>query len=177
VIPAPVLGWMAGVVDLRGRLIYKNNKQRATPQVVLMVETKEEPIVRELARWTGTTPEMRKAQPLKDFMRRACSEHCPEAHVHQIEFGDEDRQMPQIARWTITGAGMVVVMSSLIPYLMVDRGYVQGVEMARQATVLEGQGSGMVRNSLRRLQTIGWEIPEDYRKALWPGGDSEEQEA
>src|SRR6188474_1767126 len=118
-IPAPKLGWMAGIVDLKGRLVYKNNKTRATPQVVLTVETKEYPIVKALGVLTGTRAEFRRAQPLKEFMRRACADHCPEAHVHVAD----EREMPQVARWTITGAGMVVVLSNLMPYLTVDRGY------------------------------------------------------
>lgn len=161
-IPAPKLGWMAGVVDLKGRLLYKNNRQRATPQVVLMVETKEYPIIKALGALTGTRAEFKKAQPLKDFMRRSCADHCPEAHIH---VGDE-REMPQVARWTITGAGMVVVLTNLMPYLTIDRGYTEAIEQVRSATALEGQGSGMVMVSLQRLMVLGWELPDEYAKAL-----------
>lgn len=161
-IPAPKLGWMAGVIDLRGRLVYKNNRQRATRQVVLMVETKEYSIIRTLGALTGTKAELRKAQPLKDFMRRSCLDHCPEAHVH---VGDE-RIMPQIARWTITGAGMVVVLTNLMEYLTIDRGYTEAIEEVRGVTALEGQGSGMVFMSLQRLASLDWELPDEYAKAL-----------
>jgi hypothetical protein len=161
-IPAPKLGWMAGIVDLKGRLVYKNNKMRATPQVVLTVESKEYPVVKALGALTGTRAEFRKAQPLKEFMRRACSDHCPEAHVHV----SDEREMPQIARWTITGAGMVVVLTNLMPYLTVDRGYGEAIEQVRQSTTLTGQGSGMVLMSLQRLQSLDWELPEDYAEAL-----------
>lgn len=161
-IPAPKLGWMAGVVDLKGRLIYKKNRQRATPQVVLMVESKEYSIVRALGALTGTKAEFKKAQPLKEFMRRGCSDHCPEAHVHV----SDDREMPQVARWTITGAGMVVVLTNLMPYLTIDRGYTEAIEQARGNTALEGQGSGMVMMSLQRLQSLDWELPMEYAQAL-----------
>lgn len=161
-IPAPKLGWMAGVVDLKGRLIYKNNRQRATPQVVLVVESKEYPIIKALGALTGTRAEMRKAQPLKEFMRRSCADHCPEAHVHV----NDEREMPQIGRWTITGAGMVVVLTNLMPYLTIDRGYTEAIEQVRAATALEGQGSGMVMASLGRLASLDWELPEDYAQAL-----------
>ena len=162
VIPAPKLGWMAGIVDLKGRLVYKHNKQRATPQVVLLVDTKEYAIIRQLGVLTGTKAEFKKAQPLKDFMRRGCSDHCPEAHVH---VGD-DRIMPQSARWTITGAGMVVVLTNLKPYLTIDRGYSEAIEQVGAVTTLEGQGSGMVMVSLQRLQSLDWELPPEYAQAL-----------
>ena len=171
-IPAPKLGWMAGIVDLKGRLVYKNYKTRATPQVVLTVESKEYPVIKALGVLTGTRAEYRRAQPLKEFMRRACADHCPEAHVHVAD----EREMPQVARWTITGAGMVVVLSNLMPYLTVDRGYEQAMEQVRQNTVLEGQGSGMVFMSLQRLQSLDWELPDDYARALRDhlGGEEEE---
>ena len=161
-IPAPKLGWMAGVIDLKGRLVYKRNKQRATPQVVLIVETKEYAIIKTLGALTGTKAEFKKAQPLKDFMRRSCADHCPEAHVH---VGD-DRVMPQVARWTITGAGMVVVLSNLMPYLMIDRGYTEAIETVSRVTTLEGQGSGMVMMSLQRLASLDWDLPPQYAQAL-----------
>lgn len=161
-IPAPKLGWMAGVIDLKGRLIYKNNRQRATAQVVLMVETKEYPIIKALGALTGTKAEFRKAQPLKEFMRRGCSDHCPEAHVHV----SDDREMPQVARWTITGAGMVVILTNLMPYLTIDRGYNEAIEQVRANTALQGQGSGMVFMSLQRLQSLDWELPKEYEQAL-----------
>lgn len=175
-IPVPQLGWMAGVVDLKGRLIYKRNQQRATTQVVLMVESKEFAVIKELSRLTGTRPEYKKEQPLKEFMRRGCAEHCPESHVHVNDYG-ADRTMPAISRWTVTGAAMVVVLSNLMPYLQIDRGYSGAIEMVRQSTALEGQGSGAVFASLDRLHSLGWELPKDYLKALqahW--GEKEEGE-
>jgi hypothetical protein len=162
VIPAPKLGWMAGIVDLKGRLIYKANRSRATPQVVLMVETREYPIIKTLGVLTGTKAEFKKAQPLKEFMRRGCSDHCPDAHVHV----SDDREMPQTARWTITGAGMVVILTNLMPYLTIDRGYTEAIEQVQGATALEGQGSGTVMMSLQRLQSLDWELPDKYTEAL-----------
>ena len=153
---------MAGVVDLKGRLVFKNNRQRATTQVVLMVETKEYAVVRQLSALTGTKPEQRDQRPLKEFMRRGCADHCPEAHVHV----QDEQVMPAIARWTVTGAGMVVVLDNLMPYLTIDRGYTEAMAQVRSVTTLEGQGSGAVLKSLRRLQEHGWELPEDYAAAL-----------
>lgn len=162
-IPVQKLGWMAGIMDLRGRLLVKKNQMRATPQFVLIAETKEVSIIRELSSLTGTKAELQAARPLKDFMRRSCVEHCPEAHVH-IE--DQDRMMPRVARWSITGAGMVTVLDNLMPFLMVDRGYPEAIEQVSRDTTLVGQGSGAVLASLRRLRDLGWEIPAPYQGAL-----------
>lgn len=162
-IPVQKLGWMAGVMDLRGRLLVKKNQMRNTPQFVLVAETKEVSIIRELSSLTGTKAELQAARPLKDFMKRSCIEHCPEAHVH-IE--DTDRMMPRIARWSITGAGMVTVLDNLMPFLMVDRGYPEAVDQVSRDTTLTGQGSGAVLASLRRLRDLGWDLPDRYAHAL-----------
>lgn len=163
-IPPGRLGWMAGVVDLKGRLVYKNNKMRATPQAVLTVNSKEFLIIRTLSTMTGTNPEMMKAIPMKDFMRRGCNDHCPEPHVHVSEIGPTD--MPPIGRWTITGAGMVVVLLELIPFLQVDRGWQAAVEDTMEATVLEGRGATAVMTQLFRLRSLGWDIPDVFGAAL-----------
>lgn len=164
-IAAPKLGWMAGVLDLKGRLIFKDNRARVTAQVVLMVESKELGIIRELGSMTGTRPELKKAAPIKDFMRKGCIDHCPEPHVHVNEWGKELVIAP-VARWTITGAGMVVVLFNVQPYLQIERGYTEAVRLVQQNTVLTGQGSGMVYQSLRRLRQLGWDLPEEYEAAL-----------
>ena len=156
---------MAGVVDLKGRLIYKKNRQRATAQVVLMVESKEYPVIRELSRLTGTRPDYKKPQPLKEFMRKGCQEHCPESHVHVNDFG-ANGEMPAVARWTITGAGMVVVLSELMPFLRIDRGYSDAIELVSQNVALEGQGSGAVLAGLTRLWDLGWTLPEEFAAAV-----------
>jgi hypothetical protein len=163
-IPPIKLGWVAGVIDLRGRLITKNNRQRATPQMVLMVESKETRVIRELSNLTGTRPEEMNQRPLKDFMRRGCSEHCPEAHIHIHD--EDDRVMPPIARWTVTGAGMYVVLSNVLPYIQIDRGYTEAMDTVLANTVLLGQGSAAVRASLQRLYSLGWELPEEFKEAV-----------
>jgi hypothetical protein len=163
VIPVTKLGWLAGVVDLKGRLVYKANSTRATPQVVLMVESKEHAIIKQLCSLTGTQVEQRTERPLKDFMRRGCAEHCPEAHVHLV---NEDATMPPISRWTVTGASMVVVLYNLLPFLTIDRGYVEAMKTAIESTALIGQGSGAVLKSLKRLYLLGWDMPEEYEPVV-----------
>ena len=156
------LGWMAGVIDLKGRLLRKRNKMRATPQIVLAVQTKELAVIRELGNLTGTKPEAIQKQPIKDFMRRSCAEHCPEAHVHY--YSDVDGlYMPEMRRWTVTGAAMYVVLDNLLPYIQIDRGYTEAMEKVMGNTSLVGQGATAVIVSLRRLYSLGWELPDEFK--------------
>lgn len=164
-IPPGRLGWMAGIVDLKGRLVYKNNQQRATPQAVLTVHSKEASVIGALSALTGTKPDMRQGKPLADFMRRGCGEHCPEPHVHVLG-GHDGTDMPPIGCWTITGAGLVVVLSELMPLLQVDRSWDQVIEETTTAAVLDGRGSMQVLASLFRLKSLGWDMPEKFEDAL-----------
>lgn len=156
------LGWMAGVVDLKGRLSYKRNALRATRQITLSVETKEWPIAQRLCALTGTAPEIRDRTPLNEMFRRGCVEHCPEAHVHVDRDGIF---MPRSTRWTITGAGLVVVYDSLKEYLTVDR-YADAVKEVDENVALTGRGSVTVLVTCNRLQNLGWALPEAYAQAL-----------
>ena len=160
------LGWMAGVIDLKGRLVHKKNQMRATPQIVLMVETKEFGVVRELSNLTGTRPEAMDRRPVKDWMRRGCLEHCPEAHIHVYDMNRDESYMPPIARWTITGGGMYVVLDSVLPYIQIDRGYPEAMDQVMVNTPLTGQGSAAVISSLRRLHGLGWEMPEEFKEVV-----------
>lgn len=171
-IPAQKLGWMAGIIDLKGRVVYKNNRSRKTKQIVLMVATKEFGIIRSLSTLTGSSPELQAPQLRPDFMRRSCHEHCPEKHVH---IGAEAITMPPVACWTMTGAGMAVVLHNLLPFLTVDRGWEQAMETAFNQTVLRGPGSGKVKESLNRLQSLGWKLPILYAAALLPDEEEEDE--
>ncbi len=162
-IPAEKLGWMAGILDLKGRIAYKNNKQRRTRQTVLFVETKVFEIVQAMAAMTGTSPDLKQAKPLSEFIRRGCVEHCPEAHVHVDRMG---LMMPQTSRWTVTGAALVVVLHNLRPYLMVERGYEAAVTEVLANQNLTGPGANAMLVAVRRLQQAGWTVPEPYATAL-----------
>ena len=154
---------MAGVIDLKGRLDYKNNRQRKSRQVVLGVHSKEIQVIRRLSQLTGTQPENHAPKPLREFMRKGCDEHCPEKHIH---VGDEFLQMPAGAKWTITGAGMVVVLTELMPYLTIDRGYPETIEEVYATVALVGQGAAAVLSSLRRLRNLGWDMPPMFEARL-----------
>lgn len=162
-LPIAKLGWVAGVLDLKGKITNKNNQARATPQRVLYVESKELAVIRRLAELTGTNPEKTKERGIRDFMRRACSEHCPDHHIHTAV------QLPSLLRWTITGAGLVVVISNTLPYMFSDdRKFLLQSAMvdSMQDTTLTGQGSGATKAALRRLKGLGWDLLPSFEEAL-----------
>src|SRR4029450_3189141 len=147
------LAWMAGVVDLKGRLTYKKNRTRATRQITLTVDSKEHLVVRRLCGMTGTKPEYRTTSPLSpEILRRNCTEHCPEAHTHV----DSTWQYGSI-RWTVPGAAMGVCLDAIEPYLTTDRGYQEAVDEVMAGVALEGRGSIAVVGSLIRLHHLSWQ--------------------
>jgi hypothetical protein len=150
---------MAGVIDLKGRVTKKDNKfRKGTQQITLLVETREVKVVKELASLTGTMPEIRERQPLKEWMRRGCVEHCPEQHVHVAD----ERAMPKMGRWTISGGGLAVVLFNLLPFLLSQDEYKEVYDQIMKESPIDGRGSGAVIASIRRLGLIGWDLPEEY---------------
>lgn len=160
-LPVAQLAWMAGVIDLKGKIIYKKNKARATPQIVLFVESKEISIIRELARMVGTNPEMMRIPEHVDFYRRPCTEHCPNHHTH-VEVG----KFPQVARWTITGAAAAVVLLGIRPFGRCDKGFDAVVLQIMEQAVLSGQGAAATVTALRRLEALGWDLPDAFRREI-----------
>jgi hypothetical protein len=167
------LGWMAAVIDLKGRIYHKKNRKRATPQLVLHVQSKDRHIIARLADLTGTEPEPHDAKGPADFMRHPCREHCPKAHVHVIEY---PWQMPESGTWTITGVAMGIVLFNLAPHMVTDRPFQSSnsytyheamVTVFGNAT-LKGQGSGAVRSSALRLMNLGWRVPPKMADKLFP---------
>lgn len=155
--------WMAGVIDLKGRLSAKQNATRKTRQHTWSVDSKEMIVVRRMCELTGTKPESRANRKLSEIFRRNCTEHCPEAHVH-VDY--EGLEMPHVLRWTSTGAGLVIVHTNLEPFLQVDRGYKEVVDEILEDPAVDHRGSASVLKSAARLQALGWSIPEPYASAL-----------
>ena len=158
------LGWVAGIIDLKAMIVRKNNKRRKTPQIVLLVDCKEDRVVRRLAKLTGTAPEAHSQHPLKPFMRRGCKEHCKEPHIHVDE--EYPWNMPETTRWTLTGAAAAIVLYNLSPYMSTYTEYRGTVDMIFATMVTEGQGSGQVRASVKRLAELGWTIPKKISDKL-----------
>lgn len=158
------LGWIAAVIDLKGHLARKNNQSRRTPQLVLIVDIKDARIAQRLAAFTGTKAETKDRMPPSEaFFRRGCADHCPEPHVH---VNDLPWQMPEVTRWTITGAAMGIVLLNLAPYMSTFEDYVDDVDEAVTSMASSGPGSGAVKASVRRLAGLGWRIPHDIAHSL-----------
>lgn len=175
------LGWMAAVIDLRGHLVFKQNKERAqgSRQIVLVVDSKLPGVVRELCTLTGTKAEAKIERKMREFMRRSCNEHCPEAHIHV----NDERVMPGIYRWTITGMGLAIILESLLPLFVEEKGFQEIQEEILDGSYLSGQGSGAVMATVNRLRVLGWELPEKVAQELErrrlamerPTGEEDEQ--
>lgn len=158
-IDVPQLAWMAGIIDYKGKVTYKNNKTRAgdRQQVTLYVESVQKPIIDKLASLTGTNPELKNKRDRFDgWYRKGCDEHCPDKHVHVA-----GTDFAPAARWTLSGAAMAVVLTALKPYMIQDKGFSEAIDYAFGNMVLFGQGANMTVISLRRLHGLGWELPEN----------------
>ncbi len=165
-IPVSQLGWMAGILDLKGRITNKNNRERATLQRVLYVESKQILVIRGLSRMTGNAPEPMDNRKPKDWMRRGCAEHCPDQHIH---IGTNEIGMPATSRWTITGAALAVVVSNVLPFMQSEDQICVMEEAMRQSVIqatLTGQGSGTTLGAIRRLKELGWELIPSFDEAL-----------
>jgi hypothetical protein len=168
------LAWTAAVIDVKGAVTVKHNKQRRTPQVVLYVHTKEPRVARRLCALTGTEPEGHERQTAP-FARRGCKEHCLEPHVHVREDGEYPWQMPETTRWAVTGAGAAVVLLNLRPYMVTYGDYADNVGLILGSLVTSGQGYGMVRASVDRLQQLGWALPAEIGKKMAAAGEPARQ--
>lgn len=153
-LPVSQLGWMAGILDIKGRIQYKNNQQRKTRQIVLAVESSEHVIVRELARMTGSNPEFKKIDNSSGWYRRGCTEHCENAHIHV-----EGQEFPTTMRWTSTGSSMAIVLHNVMSFIRNDRGFTEAMDMAMGQAKLDGRGSPAALQGIKRLQDLGWDIP------------------
>lgn len=160
--------WMAGIVDYRGRVVYKNNKTRKwSNQVTLYVESVQMPVIARLAELTGGNPEVkvRKRNTIEGWYRRGCDEHCPDGHIH-VSPGD----IGDTARWTISGSAMSVILSAIQPYLVQDRGFTEAIAYGLKNMTLMGQGAAATVTALRRLHGLGWPMPpiiEETRPGLF----------
>jgi hypothetical protein len=161
-IPDAKLAWVAAVLDLKGAVIRKNNQTRATPQLVLYVDSKQHGVVRELCQLTGQDAEPHTPRPKKEWMQRGCAEHCPEPDR------EHSGELPPTSRWTVTGAAAAVILHNVIPFMVTSRGV--ELEEAMNEMVknlaLTGRGSGAVFAASRRLADLGWELPLLLAKRL-----------
>jgi hypothetical protein len=163
-ISAADLGWMAGILDFQGHIVRKKNPTRAagSVQITLYVETSLAEIITKLGQLTATSPEaMKTTLRSPDLMRRGCTEHCPQAHVHVLHEGSE---MPQQQRWTVSGAAAAIVLWNLRDLLVTDKEpWDWALAITLASTRLSGQGSNAALIAIRRMAAAGWEMPPLFR--------------
>jgi hypothetical protein len=155
-IPREKLAWVAAVLDMKGTIIVKSNQTRATPQIVLMVESTQVRVVEELARLTGSTVEPRESRFRPAWMRRGCITHCPEP---DIEYPEQPDYLPAQTRWTVTGSAAAIVLFSVIPYMVTDRGMQTALEEILGNVNLSGRSGNSARQAVTRLARLGWVLP------------------
>lgn len=151
--------WMAGVIDLKGSVLRKNNQTRRTAQLVLYVRVKDERIALRLSAMTGTAPERHSKPMAEAFMRRGCAEHCEAPHVHVNDTSPYPWQMPPTTQWAVTGIAAAVVLANIAPYMCTYEDYAPVVAEIISNFAATGQGSGAVRKTLSRLSGRGWQVP------------------
>jgi hypothetical protein len=153
-------GWMAGILDFQAHICDKSNKTRNTPQLTMYVETKIFGIIRRLCDMTGISFREHGSGfrgEEREWMRRGCGEHCPEAHV--------------MGCWEITGASMSVVLWNLRSYMITTEEpsrepWDWAMGMAIAGARLTGRGSPLVLDGLRRLSGLGWDMPPVFQGAV-----------
>jgi hypothetical protein len=158
--------WMAAVIDLKGAVIRKNNKMRATQQVVLYVSAKNPRIAARMSALTGTAPEEHPSPGPSEFIRRSCSAHCPAPHVHVGDEGGYPWRLPTTTRWTLTGIAAAVVLGNLSPYMSTYDQYAGDVAQILATFAARGQGSGMTRVAVARLTELGWKVPTLVKRKM-----------
>jgi hypothetical protein len=155
-VPREKLAWVAAVLDMKGTIIYKANQTRATPQIVLMVESTHVSVVEELARLTGSVIEPRESRLRPAWMRRGCITHCPEPDV---EYPEQPDHLPAQSRWTVTGAAAAVILYSVIPYMVTDKGMQAALDEILGFVNLAGRSGNSARQAVTRLHDHGWRLP------------------
>lgn len=107
---AAQLGWVAGVLDVRGYLSERPSSQtdRRLPTVAVTLGALDgapHPVISRLCEHTGVQP----IATGKGYNRSGCGEHCPEPHVHVTNL---------YHRWIVGGAKAVAVLRAVEPLLV-----------------------------------------------------------
>ena len=149
-----LLAWMAGVIEMKGRMKHVANPLRKTAQLVLVVQSRHVVLVERLCEMTGVQMRVQGAKVMEGKSRKGCAEHCPEPHVH---VGPE---LPETAVWAVTGAAAAVVLHNLLPYLCRQDGLPEWIDGVVTMLPKGGRGFTAVKNAVDRLAGLGWAVPE-----------------
>lgn len=158
-IRATDLAWAAAVIELKGMMVCKANKMRATPQRVLIVDSRRTEVIGKLSAMTGTKPEEHEREVIREWMQRNCTAHCPEAHTHV------HKHMPLTTRWTVTGVSAAIVISNVAPFMTDSRRFLSEVSLVEEDLKTTGPGSGAIFAAVRRLSELGWKT-EPWLRSL-----------
>lgn len=132
------LAYAAALVDALGALTLRDVGPTQLPNVAIQgkyVETLS---------WLGEQTGTRLTTISRDFMRSACSDHCPEPHVHIKSTS---------VRWVVTGVKATIVLHNLAPFMRVQRD-------AALTMVEAGRGIGYKGQVVEAMRDRGWDIPE-----------------
>lgn len=144
--------WMAAVIENRGKIHFTNDANRKTNQLVLRVSTKKMSVIEKLAALTGTKPNVHEARTIV-VDRRACTEHCDDAHVHTVA------EIPEMGVWAISGVGAAIVLADLREHFLDDTGIEALVDNLFAGLPPGGRGRAAVDNTIVRMRRLGWRIP------------------
>lgn len=162
-------GWMAGVIDMKGRIKVVHVTGRKNPLLMLYVESVELDVIRELERLTGTNAQFREKAIPDEWVRRNCKEHCPEPHTHVHERSPE---MKESGRWHITGVGAAIILHNLSEDIVKNDGAAQLALSIIAMTTKRGRGWHTIVETRERLRALGWKIPLELDIVV----DEEEEE-
>lgn len=146
--------WMAGVIETRGKIRFTNDATRKTNQLVLQVRLSNTAIVSRLCELTGTALDEQQAKTIEYTDRRACTLHCPEAHIHVLT-----SEIPEHAVWSISGAGAAIVLTNLEPHFEATDGAGAVADNIYAGLPTAGRGRSAVDQTIIRLFRLGWKIP------------------
>ena len=164
------LGWLAAIMDAKGKITTKTNPTRNTPQLVLRVCTTDKRIAERLSQLTGTSPEPHEFTRFSgDMIRKGCKEHCPEPHIHVEE---PLESLPQGTEWRLTGLSMAIVLWNLRKYMTRYPDFAGYVGVAYRNAVTTGRGSGQVRASRETSAGTGVAYPCEDHTGTNVGGNS-----
>ncbi len=139
-IPESDLAYLAGVVDVLGRIWSRpSSNGRRLPLLEINGNRPE------LLAWLGEITSTDIIPTSRDYMRSGCEEHCPQQHVHTIS---------NSTRWSVTGAKATIVLFNIEPFIFLRR---PEVEFALGL----GMMAEMRAQTVRDMKTNGWAVPPD----------------
>jgi hypothetical protein len=149
--------WMAGVTDAMGRI--------ETPRVALVTVkyqvTRVPNLAEHITALLGTSPlergRVEGINPLESYARKGCREHCPEAHIH-VHPSFRSQRIVQAS-----GIRAYILLWNLFPYLRAKRDLASLAMDAYQSAANPVTKAVMVA---RKMQSIGWQIPDDVEIVL-----------